>query len=86
MKPSDYAWLALLCAIVGYEIAAPPGELLSEGWDRYLQRFPIGARVLPLVVTLHVINALPERYDPVHRLSVLFAALGGKIDRSKGSA
>ncbi|ADL71054.1 hypothetical protein SEQ_HALENA_89 [Mycobacterium phage Halena] len=78
MRPSDVAWLALAAGIVGYEIAAPPGELLSEGWDRYLRRFPVAARVLPLIVTLHVINALPERFDPVHRLSVLLSGLGGK--------
>lgn len=77
MKPSDIAWLALAIGIIGYEVAAPPGELLSEGWDRYLQRFPVSARVLPLVLTLHVINALPDQCDPVHRVAVLLERLRG---------
>ncbi|AXH67902.1 hypothetical protein SEA_CHASER_96 [Mycobacterium phage Chaser] len=78
MKPSDFAWLALAIGIISYEVAAPPGELMSEGWDRYLQRFPVTARVFPLLLTLHVINALPDRYDPVHRLAVWLGTLGGK--------
>ncbi|SHT53675.1 Bacteriophage protein [Mycobacteroides abscessus subsp. abscessus] len=73
MKPADIAWCVLAAAIVGYEFGAPKGELLSEGWDRYLERYPVSARVLPLILTLHVINALPRRFDPVHRASVLLA-------------
>lgn len=79
MKHADAAWLALGAAIVAYEALATDGELLSEGWDRYLERYPVTARVAPLVLTLHVINALPDRFDPVHQGFVLLAALKGKI-------
>lgn len=79
MKPADIAWSVLAAGIIAYEFLSPEGELLSEGWDRYLARFPISARVLPLVLTLHVINALPARFDPVHRGSAALASLGGKI-------
>lgn len=86
MREADVAWLILALLIVAYEIFAPPGELLSEGWDRYLQSYPFLARLLPLVVTLHVINALPDRLDPFHQGSGLLRRLGEIIDRSKGSA
>lgn len=75
VKRADAAWIALLVSVVVYEAMAPEGELLSEGWDRYLQSSPVLARLLPLVVTLHVINALPARFDPVSRLHGLVRAL-----------
>lgn len=68
LSPADIAWLALAIGIISYEFAAPDGELLSEGWDRYLVRFPVAARLVPVVLTLHVINVLPRGVDPVSRL------------------
>ncbi|OYN81743.1 DUF7427 family protein [Mycolicibacterium sphagni] len=64
LKPSDIAWLALTGGIIAYEIACPPGELLSEGWDRYVESHPILARAVPVIVALHLINALPGGLDP----------------------
>jgi hypothetical protein len=61
-SPSALAW----GAIVAYEIFAPEGQLLSEGADRAIERYP---RTVPLVigvVSLHLANAIPERYDPLH--------------------
>ncbi|SKS41998.1 DUF7427 family protein [Mycobacteroides abscessus] len=77
MKPADSAWLVLLAAIVAYEVAAPDNELLSEGWDRYLQRRPVTARVGPIVLALHLINALPRSIDPVSRLCDVLRWVGG---------
>lgn len=77
MKPADGAWLALLGAIVAYEVAAPDNELLSEGWDRYLLRSPVTARVVPIVLALHLINALPRSIDPVSRLCDVLRWVGG---------
>lgn len=73
VRHSDAAWLALAGLVVVYEAASPEGELLSEGFDRYLVRFPVLARLVPLVLVLHVINALPKRFDPVSLLFNLFA-------------
>lgn len=54
-------------AILAYEMVAPPGELLSEGADRSLSRYPILTRVAIGVTALHLANLLPEKYDPLHR-------------------
>ena len=75
MKPANIAWGVIATGVLAYEFLCPEGELLSEGFDGYVSRFPVTARVLPLILTLHVINALPSRFDPVHRGSVLLAAL-----------
>lgn len=82
LKPADVAWLAMLAGVVAYEVLSPRGELLSEGWDRYLERFPVSARPVPVVLTAHVINALPPRFDPVHRVFLLCAALGGSSGKN----
>jgi len=77
LRAADYAWLALGVGIVVYELAAPDGELLSAGWDRYLTHSPVLARVLPLVLCLHVVNLLPRRVDPVAGLFVLVRLIKG---------
>ena len=37
MRAADKAWVTLAVGILAYEIAAPRGELMSEGMDRYLE-------------------------------------------------
>lgn len=60
-------WLAIGALALAYEIAAPKGELLSEGVDRAMDKYPIAAR-LPIIITaLHLLNLLPERLDPYHQ-------------------
>lgn len=80
MTPADTAWSVMLAAIVVYEVAAPVNELLSEGWDRYLLRRPVTARVVPVVVALHLINALPSSVDPISRLADLARWVGRKLN------
>ena len=70
MKPADVAWLTLAAGIVVYEIAAPPGELLSEGVDRYLVRRPWLTRAVVAVVAAHLLNLIPDRLDPIHQAAV----------------
>ncbi|SKT46134.1 DUF7427 family protein [Mycobacteroides abscessus] len=80
MKPADYAWSVMLALIVAYEIAAPVNELLSEGWDRYLVSRPVTARVVPVVLALHLINALPRSVDPVSRVCDVLRRVGGLLN------
>ena len=80
MKHADIAWLVLAVLILVYEVAAPPGELLSEGWDRYLVRFPVSSRIVPVVLTLHVLNLLPKQFDPLYRIA---RVVGGFYDRGE---
>lgn len=67
-------WKSLLGAILIYEAICAEEELLSRGMDRLLDKHPIWPRVVVLTVSLHLINWLPERIDPL----VLF------IHRTKG--
>ncbi|WP_264923101.1 DUF7427 family protein [Mycobacteroides chelonae] len=69
MRAADRAWLRLGAEIAAYELTAPPGELLSEGVDRYLMRRPWLTRAVVLVVAAHLLNLLPESIDPLHQLA-----------------
>jgi len=71
MRPADYAWLALAAAIVAYEAASPPGELLSEAVDRYRRRHPIATDLAIVYVAAHLLRRWPPKFDPLHRLASL---------------
>lgn len=58
----DWAWLAILA----YDVAAPTGKTLSEGFDAYQKRRPVAATAAATVVFLHVVNAIPPQVDPIH--------------------
>lgn len=69
MRTADCAWLVLGAGVVGYEIAAPSGELLSEGVDRYLTRRKWTTRVVVVGLAAHLLNLIPQRFDPLTRLA-----------------
>jgi hypothetical protein len=63
------AWIGIGLGVLAYEVAAPEGELLSEGVDRALERSKLWA--LPVgYVALHLINLLPQRADGLHLITV----------------
>ncbi len=64
----EHAWLFVLASVVGYEALAVDGELMSETIDKLLVTHPVLTRALIVVVAAHLINLLPQRFDPVHRL------------------
>lgn len=68
-EPAHKAWLAIGAFVVGYELLAKEGQLLSEGWDKIIDKHPIIGRALPLYVTAHVVNVLPESVDLIHKAS-----------------
>lgn len=57
-------WIALGIGVLAYEVLCPPGELLSEGVDRALTKYPTLTRVAIGTTALHLLNALPEHLDP----------------------
>lgn len=76
-RPADQAWISILFAILIYEGLAPKDELLSEGWDRYLSRWPVASRAVPAIVALHLTNVLPGWADPLHGFGVLSEKIKG---------
>jgi hypothetical protein len=82
----EKAWVALTLGIILYEIFAPPEQLLSEAIDRLLLRHPVLVRVGIMLVALHLINALPSRYDPIHHTATIFNMHGTRaIERYNGA-
>lgn len=67
-SPADKAWLALVVGILVYEIAAPAGELMSEGMDRYRARHPWLATSAIVITAAHLLRLMPARLDPYRLL------------------
>jgi hypothetical protein len=57
-------WMAIGALVLAYEMAAPPGELLSEGVDAALETHPYLTTLAIGAVALHLANVLPEKIDP----------------------
>jgi hypothetical protein len=66
----------MILGIIMYEVFAPPSQLLSEAIDRALLRHPVLVRVGIMLVALHLINALPTKYDPIHHTATIFNMSG----------
>ena len=71
MNAADRAWLALAGGVVAYDLAAPPGQTMSEGVDRYLLTHRWLTRAVAFAVTLHLCNLWPIALDPLHHLFAL---------------
>lgn len=70
MRPSGKAWTAIGAGVLAYDILCPQGETLSEGMDGALER-PFGRYLAIGAVAItgaHLLNALPERLDPLHQV------------------
>lgn len=79
MTPARWAWLSLAIGIFAYDVACPPGQTLSEEVDRWLESRTgrVAAWAVGGIVTAHLYNVTPQRFDPIHRL---FTALGRKAN------
>lgn len=64
------AWAGLAAYLAVVEVFAPEGETLSEGVDTWMEKHPGKAIWYGLVgiVGAHLLNLIPPRYDPIHRL------------------
>lgn len=71
-RPADVAWLAVLGAVVAYDVVAAgrrEWELLSEACDRYRSRHPVLVHLAVSYVAGHLTRTWPARLDPLHRLA-----------------
>lgn len=66
MRPADWAWIALGVGVLAYDLAAPDGETLSEGADRYMQHHKWITRSVGIGLVAHVCNMVEPKYDPIH--------------------
>lgn len=71
--PSKAAWVGLAAGVAAYDILCPEGETMSEQYDRWLDNprakyLAIGAVA---VTAAHLLNVIPEQYDPFTRLTAL---------------
>lgn len=71
MRPANRAWLVLAAGVIAYEVAAPPGELLSEAADDWMVSHPWLTRGVAFALAAHICNVTPERWDVIHQLFVL---------------
>jgi hypothetical protein len=65
------AWAGIAAGVIAYELAAPEGELLSEGVDRAMEHSSLARAAVYAAIgctALHLINMIPERVDPFHQL------------------
>jgi len=69
MRYGNQAWVGLGIYLAVVELLAPPGETLSEAMDSWLERHPGKALCYMAVgvTALHLVNAIPQRYDPIHQ-------------------
>ena len=55
---------ALVLLALLHEVFAEDQQLLSHAYDRWLTKHPILVWIITLVVVLHLLNVLPNRFDP----------------------
>lgn len=81
-------WATLTIGVMVYELHAPQGQLLSEGIDRALIRYPNLTRFIVTIVALHLLNLIPQRIDPLHRVATVRASSlrERRQNRSTGSS
>lgn len=68
MSEAAKAWGVLVGGVIAYDMLCPPGQTLSEGVDRAMEtRLGRAASIGAIAVTaLHLVNAIPQKYDPIH--------------------
>jgi hypothetical protein len=66
MTSTDRAWVTLGLGVIGWNLMCEEGCTFSERMDEWLTAHPVATRAGVLVLTAHLINAVPNRLDPVH--------------------
>lgn len=64
-------WWTTGILIALFEWNCLPGETLSEGADKWIEKHPYRTRILILLLAAHVSNMIPNRLDPVHQIALL---------------
>lgn len=71
------AWTAIACFVLFHELTCQPGQLLSEGVDRGLEKRPVLVYSFITITVAHLLNQIPLRVDPYSRLFQLIQRLKG---------
>lgn len=58
--------------------------MLSMAADRYLASNPLLTRIAALVVAFHVINLIPQRFDPIHLGFIVPVKIKKRLRQSLG--
>lgn len=66
-------WAVIGAVVATHEILCGPGELLSEGADRLIEKHPVLVPLGILAVAGHVANVIPERYDVISHVHKFFS-------------
>lgn len=65
LRPAHVAWAAIGIGVSAYELLAPQGETLSEGFDTIMDsKLKYAAMGAVAITALHICNQIPEKYDP----------------------
>lgn len=64
MRPSTIAWIGLVSGILAWELFCPENEMLSHGFDNFLEQHPMVTWTVTLVTVGHLLNVLPRPVDP----------------------
>lgn len=75
MRPSEKAWLAIAGFVVGYNLLARDGEMLSEKADDWDANRPWLSKTIITLVAVHLANAVPPALDPIHWLFLVSRAV-----------
>ena len=69
---AEQMWVLIWGLVVYHELFCPPGQLLSEGVDRAIEKHPKLVYSFTEVKVAHVLNRLPTKADP-YKLGMLIA-------------
>lgn len=78
LSPADRMWLFLGFQILLWELFCPPGQLLSEAADRWIDRHPVLTRFGIIVVAAHLGNymeGVPLKWLDPFKLSARLTAV-----------
>lgn len=78
---AGHGWQMLIAGILAWELWCEDGELLSEGFDRLLERHPVWPRIVVILIAAHVANLIPTKIDLVNRLFYL-VRLSRRLNRA----
>jgi len=65
-------WALLALYVILFDLTCRDGQMLSEGADRALERYPRATAAGIAMVALHLGNCLDPRYDVIHQLTRLW--------------
>ena len=67
VSQSAKMWTVIGVSVVAYDLKCKPGQTLSEGVDRGLEKRPIATTLAVGITCCHLLNILPQRIDPFHQ-------------------